>query len=293
MYHIELGEKAVIEVKECKDWSDVNNQLYYDSWNNELERYRSPFVFRALSNSAYKLDTTLMRLGGQYERLETHLIHSFIKYAQEHIKASDSIWDWLVLARHHGLPTRLLDWTYSPYVALHFATEDLHSQHPPIEGVIWCVDYKKTHKLLPRWLKKILQPDVYNMFTVDMLGRVATDLQQFDEKSLKPQSPEEPSEFVVFFEPPSLDDRVVNQVALHSMMSHPKALLDDWLEKHPELCRKLIIPAEIKWEIRDKLDQANINERMLYPGLDGLCRWLRRHYSPKTPQKKDEREQQS
>ena len=55
----------------------------------------------------------------------------------------------------------------------------------------------------------------------------------------------------------------------------------DWLADHPELVRRVIVPAELKWEVRDKLDQANINERTLFPGLDGLSRWLERYYLPK------------
>ena len=62
-------------------------------------------------------------------------------------------------------------------------------------------------------------------------------------------------------------------------MSNPATELDQWLREHPNLYRRIIIPHSLKWEVRDKLDQANITERVLFPGLDGLSRWLKRHYS--------------
>jgi hypothetical protein len=86
--------------------------------------------------------------------------------------------------------------------------------------------------------------------------------------------------FVVFLEPPAVDQRILNQLALFSLMSSPSARLDAWLEQHPDLCRRVIVPSALKWEIRDKLDQSNINERVLFPGLDGLSRWLARYYTP-------------
>jgi hypothetical protein len=78
-----------------------------------------------------------------------------------------------------------------------------------------------------------------------------------------------------------MDDRIVNQFALFSMMTDSVARLDQWLRHAPGCWRQVIIPAHLKWEIRDKLDQANITERVLFPGLDGLSQWLKRHYSPK------------
>jgi hypothetical protein len=73
----------------------------------------------------------------------------------------------------------------------------------------------------------------------------------------------------------------VNQFALFSMMSDPCADVQKWLYSHSELFRRLIIPKSLKWEFRDKLDQANMTERVLFPGLDGLGRWLKRHYTPR------------
>jgi hypothetical protein len=214
-----------------------------------------------------------MRLGGDYARLESHILRNFRKYARSGREAVDSIWDWLALAQHHGLPTRLQDWTYSPYVALHFATDDLGMFGR--DGAVWCVDFGKTNELLPARLRALLDQEDADVFTAEMLDRAGAGLAEFDAIG--------GDTFMVFFEPPSLDERIVNQYALFALMSSPILLPREWLAQHPEMVRKVILPASLKWEVRDKLDQANISERVLFPGLDGLSRWLTRYYTPRVP----------
>jgi hypothetical protein len=47
---------------------------------------------------------------------------------------------------------------------------------------------------------------------------------------------------------------------------------------NPDLVLRIVIEAKAKSEIRDMLDQNGISERTIFPGLPGLCDWLRRYY---------------
>lgn len=275
-------------------WSEALDLLYADSWSSGINRFRSPFVFRGLANSKWNLATSLIRLGGPFAELERHLLRNFCKYAHGHVADRESLWFWLTFGQHHGLPTRLLDWTYSPLVALHFATCNV--EHFGRDGAIWMVDYGALNMQAPALLSEALKKEGSHVFTTEMLTRfeepegvvkvkfwvidteqkvggikTVSTLADFDSLSKK--------DFLIFFEPPSIDERVVNQFALFSVISNSSRNVDDFLMEHPDLVRVVIIPKKLKQEIRDKLDQANINERVLFPGLDGLSNWLRRHYS--------------
>jgi len=260
-------------VERPRTWTELIEQLYEGSWNGDLQRFRSPYAFRGLTCASHTLATSLVRLAAgksDVGRLEQSLLRNFRKYA--HAKGptgAESIWHWLAVAQHHGLPTRLSDWTYSPFVALHFATELPATYHE--DGVVWCVNFVEAHKLLPRRLRTVLEREHSDTLTVEMLSEFES-LHAFDSLSRDP--------FVAFIEPPSLDERILHQFALFSLMSDPGGCLDAWTRTHEDLCRRVIVPSELKWEVRDKLDQANINERTLFPGLDGLSRWLGRYYLP-------------
>lgn len=251
-------------------WDELQDHLFEGSWNSELGRFRSPFVYRGLSSKEFDLKTSLMRLGGDYWKLERHLLRNFKKYGHNNFGKPGSFWHWLTVAQHHGLPTRLLDWTYSPFVSMHFATSNIEMARE--DGAIWKVNYHESAKQLPPRLKNCLESEGSNVFTEEMLLGLVNSLEDFDSLSN--------NDFFLFYEPPSINPRIVNQFALFSIASNARRSMDEIVLEQLGDAVKLIIPAKLKWEIRDKLDQANITERVLFPGLDGLSAWLKRHYSP-------------
>lgn len=117
---------APIQQIRVTSWAHLLDVLYEGGWNAGLGRHRSPYVFRCSHDASFTLQTSLQRLGGDPAETERHLLRNFRKYAhqatQQNSVQGDTVWDWLALGQHHGLPTRLLDFTYSPLVALHFAT---------------------------------------------------------------------------------------------------------------------------------------------------------------------------
>ena len=89
-------------------------------------------------------------------------------------------------------------------------------------------------------------------------------MRDFAEMQTSPRSPTR-----CFSSRPPCSTASPNQYALFSVVSDPTVLLSDIQEEQDIDYYKIVIPREVKLEIRDKLDYINISERMLYPGLDG------------------------
>lgn len=259
------------------NWDELQSIIFKNVWQDDIKRYRANFIYRGVGDRSFELLPKLNRVCAHNLELEDSLLRNFKKYAYADIVEYQSFWQILTLAQHHGLPTRLLDWSYSPLVAAHFATEEVENYDK--DGLIWCIDYEAIIQQLPKELKGYLDRLHSKLFSLDMLEKIAHNFDDLKKYSDEP--------FVFFFEPSSIHNRIINQYALFSVMNDTSTPLNEILERYKEYSCKIIIPKEIKLEIRDKLDYINISERMIYPGLDGICKWITRKFSNLGPKYND------
>ncbi len=237
---------------------------------------RSPYVFRGMDVSTWHLETSLQRLprsgSTSIANIEQSLIRSFRKFANAGAFDDKSEWYVLAVAQHNGLPTRCLDWSSSPLVGAHFAVGD--AAYKQDDGTIWCLHAGILRQINQAMLAAL--QGVSWVFDTRMLETLYPNLAALDKSGGS-------AENMMLWEPPSLDARIANQSGMLSFMNGPDtsqhAFLGRHAASHPDLLIRIVIDARAKQEVRDMLDQNNISERMLFPGLPGLCAWLKRYYS--------------
>ncbi len=263
----------MIRTVELNSIRGVMDLISDQEYNAEIGRLRSSFFFRGMPDARYRLTTSLrMNCKELAKELEPSILKNFTKYASiDDPTLSSSVWKQMMIGQHHGLPTRLLDWTRSPLIALHFAsTENNLDKLDKRDAVVWRFDMRELREKLPQRYAEVLKRDNTFVFSVDTLRSVVGTLEEYDRDM--------GSAAFVNIEPPSVDQRIISQYSFFSIIPSGIEDIEDYLEKNTERTVRYIIKKEIRWDVRDLLDQFNINERVIYPGLDGLSRAIARHY---------------
>lgn len=167
-----------------------------------------------------------------------------------------SSWDWLAIAQHHGMPTRLLDWTLNPLAALWFAvrrpaTREKRKVYP---GVVWVLDPKPSD-----YVRASAHESPFRV------GRTR------------------------IFRPNHITSRLVTQAGwftVHKFMKNQGRFIP--LERNKAYNSKLTklqIPVQRFSEMRFELNRFNVNTASLFPDLDGLCahiQWLNSYLEDET-----------
>lgn len=228
-------------------------------------------LFRGQGRSSWTLQPSLARevVGRSIDwqriaRLEQHLAHRFRQDAHHTLPSAvlsvhDYILDWWPLMQHYGAPTRLLDWSLSPYVALYFAVV----QHWEEDGAVWWFNASAADNLMTRH------------FGAEFVEQSKAALGSHDGAPFW----EPPRNMIFSFELKRTVDRIGNQqgfftVCLNASADHADVLSELVDYADGPHCGMLTIPKESKPEFLRELQLMNVTGKSMFPGLDGLGRTL-------------------
>jgi hypothetical protein len=205
-------------------------------------------VYRGVSNVDYELVPSIGRLHQYDEDLiddyETRTLDEFKRRAVSYItEFPTNDWEWLFLAQHHGLPTRLLDWTSNALVALYFAT----ASHTDTDSAIYCGDFKRMYlggkEVCGDARRVTVNPDKMSPFNISGVYCIS---------------------------PAHKHQRYVNQSGLFTLHDNPcKAIPESQLQM------KYIIPASCKRRFQQILAAFGVTRLFLFPTVDNLVRDIR------------------
>ncbi len=247
--------------------------LTEQDYRPDLRRNRNSFLYRGMSDASFHMVTSLSRNCKHLQkRLEPAILDNFAKYAVvADPTVTHSVWNQMITGQHYGLPTRLLDWSHSALVGLHFAVTEIDlSEMDSHDCVVWRIDMAELYSLLPERYRAVVNQNQTTIFTVDVMDSIVTTLDQYDEDM--------GDSAMVVIEPPSINQRIVNQYSFFSIVPLGMEDIERFLDEKTVNTVRYIIPSGLRWRVRDMLDQLNMSERIVYPGLSGLSSWIARHY---------------
>lgn len=216
---------------------DNISELLKITSDSYFKKSRGQWVFRGHSDASYKLIPSVGRDGHTSKTTEKYEKSLFQRFKREAGLYLDPLplndWEWLSVAQHHGMPTRLLDWSQNPLVALYFAVQ-ARAESDEGDGELVALNVPK------------------------QAPESATSSSPFDLRIamkcyLKTVSP-----------------RIRAQEGLFVICPDPEKPLEENLRENWRI-EKILVPAASKVRLRYELYRLGVHKSALFPDLDGLA----------------------
>jgi hypothetical protein len=277
---------------------------YLKTVRNELPAVRKYFRGQTkLVSAGYRLKPSIGRYAHlllksllERDELEREVLEVFSNHLVTHVQhLPRTEWEALAIAQHHGLPTRFMDWTTNPLVALYFAVREteIDDDDKPMNSAVYVlISDPPRYTDFSRKQQPAVKP-VKDLAT--MAASSASGYEEFGVEGIEPEEKEVeapaieatgaeeagadtvalpvPSPFGikenVIYHPPHISPRLRAQDSVLLACQQPFEALEE------RDCLEIIVRHDAHDDIRRRLDQYGVFDRQLFPDLDGIAKWLR------------------
>jgi hypothetical protein len=172
------------------------------------------------------------------------------------LSALDTYLEWLMLMQHYGAPTRLLDWSQSPYVGTYFAVIDPGKN----DAVVWY------------FTSRVVEEALCTHYGRNAGGYL--DYADFSSEEIR-----RPGDAPMLYTAMK-KFRTPREVAQQGVFTFTNRLIADHESVIPQACQgqpfgRIIIPKELKAEFCFRLSLMNVTAAALFPGVEGVCAAIR------------------
>ena len=241
-----------------------------DELIRKLNGYKNNFAFRGQADSSWKLTSSLERLvnkSNKSRQFEDFFLNQFKKkfplYSRDFDSPKNKL-SWLSLMQHYGAPTRLIDFTTSPFVALYFAIENLDPS-PDRYFSIYAIDYTALVDASCDFVKKYNSS--FSQYTINFSEQCEDAFEEVLDKNSY--------DVLWFVDPMQLNNRIEKQAGTFLISGSFERTVDDLLNseiyKNVEM-EKINFPHAYLEQIYALLRKIHLSPKSIYGDLSGLAK---------------------